>query len=67
MLNALQVADKKVLLVLAEANENVHKSGRNLPNVRIELARNLNTYAILNCEVLLMEAPAVEQLHAQLA
>ena len=44
----LKIEDKKVLLVLPEANNNVYLSLRNVPNAKMMQARDLNTYAILN-------------------
>ena len=45
----LQVADKKILLVLPDQNKNVYLSARNLQRVRVVTASDLNTYSILNC------------------
>lgn len=44
----LQVADKKVLLVLPGQNKNVYLSARNLQKVNIISASELNTYSIMN-------------------
>ena len=44
----IKVADKKAVLVLAGQNKNVFLSARNLPNVEIVTASDLNTYKILD-------------------
>ncbi len=46
--NNLQVAGKKVLLVLPEQNKNVYLSARNLQRFEVVRASDLNAYAILN-------------------
>lgn len=45
----LQVADKKVLLVLSEPNKNVYLSARNLEKVNVICASDVNAYALMNC------------------
>lgn len=50
----LQVADKKILLVLPEQNKNVYLSARNLQKVNIVSASDINTYSILNCSSLIL-------------
>lgn len=50
----LQVADKKVLLVLPGQNKNVYLSARNLQKVNVISASDINTYAILNCSNLIL-------------
>jgi len=55
----LQVADKKVLFVLPEGNNNVYLSARNLQKVSVVRASDLNTYAILNCAMLVMAESSV--------
>jgi len=54
MAKNLQVADKKLLLVLPDQNKNVYLSARNLQNVKIITASELNTYTVLNCSCMLM-------------
>lgn len=44
----LQVADKKVLLVLPDQNKNVYLSARNIQRFDVVRASDLNTYAVLN-------------------
>lgn len=58
--NNLKIADKKTLLVLAEKNKNVYLSARNIQNVNIMTASDLNTYKILDNKVLVLSESAVE-------
>lgn len=51
--------DKKMLLVLAAQNKNVYLSSRNLPNVQIVTAFDLNTYKILDNRVLVLSESSV--------
>lgn len=55
----LQVADKKVLLVLPDQNKNVYLSARNLERVQVVRASDLNTYSILNCTSLVLAESSV--------
>ena len=58
MLNALE-ADCKVLLVLAENDEKVIKSARNIPGVKTAQVNTLNVYDILNCDKFIVAKEAV--------
>ncbi len=52
----LQIADKKSLFVLPAENNNIYLSSRNLRDVSVVLASELNTYHILNAKsVVLLE------------
>ena len=51
VLNNLKVSDKKLLLILPEANKNVYLSGRNLQRANVETISGLNTYNVLNAGV----------------
>lgn len=55
----LQVADKKILLVLPDQNKNVYLSARNLERVKVVKASDLNTYSILNCTSLVLAESSV--------
>lgn len=44
----LNLEGKKILLVLPEFNANVALSARNLQNVKVVLASNINTYDVMN-------------------
>lgn len=50
----LKVDTKKVLLVLPEVNKNVYLSARNLQQAEVMTAATLNTYKVLNADVLVV-------------
>ena len=50
----LKVSDKKVLVVLPDANKNVFLSARNVERANVALAASLNTYSVLNAGVLVV-------------
>jgi large subunit ribosomal protein L4 len=54
MTKNLKVSGKKLLLVLPEANKNVYLSARNLQRTNVMLASSLNSYNILNADVLVI-------------
>jgi large subunit ribosomal protein L4 len=56
----LEVADKKVLLVLASQEKNVFLSARNLPNANIISASDVNTYALLNNKAIILTESSLE-------
>lgn len=58
--NNLKIADKKSLLVLAGQNKNVYLSARNIQNVKVMTASQLNTYSILDNKVIVLSEGAVE-------
>ena len=64
---ALKVANKKVLLVLPEGNVNLQLSCRNIPSIKPVLAANINTYEVMNANVLVMVEGAENVLNVMLA
>ncbi len=56
---SLELGDKKFMLLLPEPNYNVSLSSRNLPNVKVINASNLNTYDVMNAGTLLMTENSV--------
>ena len=50
----LKVDGKKVLMVLPDANKNVYLSARNLPKAECIIAANVNTYKVLNADVMVI-------------
>ncbi|MBQ7427779.1 MAG: 50S ribosomal protein L4 [Prevotella sp.] len=50
----LKVEGKKLLLVLPEANKNVYLSARNLQKAECIIAANVNTYKVLNADVMVV-------------
>ena len=59
----LQVADKKLLFVLNSQNNEVLLSARNLKKVNVMQASNLNTYAVLNSNAIILSESAVESVN----
>ena len=59
VMNNLQVADKKVLFVLAENNAEVLKSARNIQRTNVVTVNELNTYAIMNSTAVVIVENAV--------
>ena len=56
----LKVDGKKVLLLLPEANNNVYLSARNLQKAEVMPANLLNTYKVLNADVLVVTENSVK-------
>ena len=56
----LQVADKKILLVLPNQNKNVYLSARNLQRAEVILASNVNSYKVLNADVVVITEKSLE-------
>jgi large subunit ribosomal protein L4 len=54
IMNNLKVADKKTLIVLPEYNDNLYLSTRNIPNITSSLLADINTYEIMNADVLVI-------------
>ncbi len=56
----LKVEGKKLLLVLPESNKNVYLSARNLQRTEVILASSLNSYKVLNADVLVVTENSLE-------
>lgn len=54
VMQALNLSDKKTLIVLPEYNDNLYLSTRNVPNVASTLLADINTYEIMNADVLVL-------------
>ena len=54
--------EKKALVVLAEKNDMVYKSLSNIAGVKVAYANTINTYDVLNCNLLVAAKGAVEQI-----
>uniref|UniRef100_UPI0040579E18 50S ribosomal protein L4 n=1 Tax=Alistipes sp. TaxID=1872444 RepID=UPI0040579E18 len=65
--SALNVATKKVLVVLPETNVNFQLSCRNIPNIKPILAQNLNTYEVMNASAIVLVEGAENVLNVMLA
>ena len=59
----IKVDGKKVLLVLSEQNNNVYLSMRNVPDARLMTASDINTYAVLDNNALVLTEGSVEVLN----
>lgn len=62
LLNNLQLSGKKVLFLTPESNSNFTLSGRNVPKTSINIASSVNTYDLLNAQVLVLFESAVEKI-----
>ena len=60
ILGNLKVSDKKTLFVTPDYNDNVELSIRNVPSVMGVLLSDINTYDIMNSEVLVMTESAAK-------
>jgi large subunit ribosomal protein L4 len=61
-LKKLGLADKRTLLVLAQADENVVRSCRNIRNLKTTLAHQVNPYDLMNCEMLLLTRDGLDRM-----
>lgn len=64
--NNLKLNDTKMLLVLPEANKNIYLSARNLPKAKLAVASDVNTYGILNADVMVLTEAALGKIEAVL-
>ena len=60
MLNKLNICEKKQLFVLPSSNKNVYLSARNLKRTDVVMASNINTYGIMNSDVLVISEGSLE-------
>ncbi|HRI28130.1 MAG TPA: 50S ribosomal protein L4, partial [Chitinophagales bacterium] len=60
ILRGLGLETKKTLLVLNEVDRNTHLSLRNIPNAKIATANLLNTYSLLNTNMLILTESAAK-------
>jgi len=54
MMGNLNLSDKKTLVVLGTADNNIYLSSRNIGNTKVVVATDLNTYDILNANNLIL-------------
>lgn len=59
IIKSLNFSNEKTLLVIADYNDNIYKSSRNLPTAQVMAAKDLNTYAILNASKLILTEGSV--------
>ena len=60
IVSSLKVSDKKALFVVAEYDETLYLSSRNIPNAATVLLSDVNTYEIVNADVLVMTESAAK-------
>lgn len=60
ILNSLKVGDKKLMFVIPEYNDNVYISSRNISSVLTTLMSDVNTYDLVNSEVLVLTESAAK-------
>ena len=56
IMNSLNISDKKTLMLLPDYNDNLYLSTRNIPNITSALVNDINTYEIMNADVLVITA-----------
>ena len=59
VLKNLNISDKKLLLILPEANKNVYLSARNLKAANVQTISGLNTYRVLDAGVVVLTENAL--------
>jgi large subunit ribosomal protein L4 len=62
LLKSLNIADKKALIVTPEYNANVYLSGRNMPRAGVMVATDLNTYAVMNTNALVLTEGSIAKI-----
>ncbi len=65
VLDKLEVADKKTLLVMSEYDENLALSARNIPNTKVTTVEGLNIFDIMKAEKIMIFKKAIDQLSEQ--
>ena len=60
----LKVEGKKTLVVLPEINKNVYLSARNIQEAEVMRAGDINTYKVLNADVLVITEDSLQQIDA---
>ncbi len=58
----LKISDKKLLLVLPEANKNVYLSTRNIQRANVIIASALNTYKVLEADTLVITESSLKSI-----
>ena len=66
MTQNLKVDGKKLLVVLPESNKNVYLSSRNLQKSECIIAANVNTYKVLNADVMVVTEKSLEVINGVL-
>ena len=64
VLSNLKISDKKVLIILPDQNNFVLLSARNLPRTKVVTVNELNTYIIMNSNVVVLTEQSVAALES---
>jgi len=67
LLTALEIAEKKVLILTKETDMTIYKSARNLSKVHVLEANKPTTYEIMNADVILLMNDAISTLEESFA
>lgn len=67
ILDKLNIADKKSVLVTSDMDKHLYLSSRNLPKASVTRASDLNTYEIVKAQTLVLSEGAIEQIKATFA
>jgi large subunit ribosomal protein L4 len=67
LVNALGVADKKTLFVLAGKDKNLYLSSRNFQGANVVEASDLNTYQIMNVQNLILTEGSISKIESALS
>jgi large subunit ribosomal protein L4 len=62
ILKNLNIDGKKVLMLTVQKNDNVYRSGRNIPKVNVLNASSAATYDLVNNQLILIQKSAVDEL-----
>lgn len=62
LLNALELADTKTLVVVSEGNNNIYLSGRNVQKTKVITPDQITTYDVLNASKLVFTTSSVKTL-----
>jgi len=60
IISQLNLDNKKTLVILPEYDENIYLSTRNIPNVASTLLSDINTYDIMNADILVITEGAAK-------
>src|SRR5690606_34377325 len=60
LINGLNLADQKVLMILGDKNDNVYLSSRNLKKVKVVTADSVNTFDVLHAGKVVMMQSSIE-------
>ena len=66
LLDTLKIADKKVLFVVDDFTENVILASRNIPNVALIAANELNVLDLVNSDVVVFTSEAIKKIEEAL-